>query len=68
MDAGDIAGCLHHTTKGFVLTDGVDAVVDGLYGPDEVLGDSSFDDGLGIGTLHVPDHLCISNVEFILDF
>ena len=46
-------------TKAKTLTksDGVDAVVDGLHGPHEVLGYGWGDDGLGIGALHVPDHL-----------
>ena len=43
VDAGDITRGLHHTTQGEILTDGIDAIVDSLYGPDEVLGHSWVD-------------------------
>ena len=50
--AGDIAGSLHHTTKSFILTDGVDTIVNSLQCPDELLGNFRLDDRLCIRAFH----------------
>ena len=65
MDAGDVARGLHHSAKGLVLTDGIDAIVNCLYGPDKILGHLWLDDLLGLGTLHREDHRLVGHVELV---
>ena len=61
----NVTRSFNQTAQSLILTDSIDAVVDSLQCPHEILGHRRFYDSLGISTFHQPLHLRVSNMELI---